>query len=174
MTLIRIISRPTQVRISPVKYVETGAGATVHNDLTERDAADQHPIGAITGLQDLLDDKLESPIAISDVTNLSTELAAKANLLITFGREITEATTILTTDLFKLTYINSATDINITVANMTVGSWIPFDTLGAGLPEFRIGGVNIFPDEDFTGSTSFILIRLPNDGVTERYGVKYG
>ena len=83
--------------------------------------------------------------------------------------------TITASMLFKLVYINSATDVEVTVDNMVVGSWIPFDTLGAGLPVFVDGvGDNIFTDEDFTGATSFILIRLEDDGATERYGVKYG
>ena len=76
--------------------------------------------------------------------------------------------------LYKLVEINSATDVEVTVDNMGEGDWIPFDTLGAGLPIFFLGATELFTDEDFTGATSFILIRLENDGVTERYGVKYG
>jgi hypothetical protein len=96
-----------------------------------------------------------------------------APLLIQFGREITEATTIQTTDLYKLTYINSASTVPIEVDNMPVGAWIPFDTLGAGLPEFQIAATNIFPDEDFTGATSFILLRKEDDGANAVYDVKY-
>lgn len=35
------------------------AGTTDHRDLTQRDAADQHPISAVTGLQDALDGKVD-------------------------------------------------------------------------------------------------------------------
>jgi len=37
----------------------TAQGVKVHNDTTGRDEVDSHPIGAITGLQDELDNKLE-------------------------------------------------------------------------------------------------------------------
>ena len=91
-----------------------------------------------------------------------------------FETEQIDDFTITADMLFKLVYINSATDVEVTVDNMVVGSWIPFDTLGAGLPIFFLGATELFTDEDFTGATSFILIRLENDGATERYGVKYG
>lgn len=39
-----------------------GGGVTVHNNLTGRDAADAHPVGAITGLQPSLDEKLPAAI----------------------------------------------------------------------------------------------------------------
>ncbi len=54
-----------------------GGGVTVHNDLTDRDADDAHPISAITGLQDELNDKLESgdlptvPAVINDLTDVT-------------------------------------------------------------------------------------------------------
>lgn len=38
----------------------TGGGASIHNDLLQRDAADAHPIGAISGLQAELDSKLST------------------------------------------------------------------------------------------------------------------
>ena len=134
----------------------SGGGVTVHEQLTGRDADDQHPISAITGLQAELDSK-----ALKQIQFFPTE--QEDNFTITADM------------LYKLVYINSATDVEVTVAEMGVGSWIPFDTLGAGLPVFVDGlGDNIFPDEDFTGATSFILIRLEDDGATERYGVKYG
>lgn len=41
-----------------------GGGTNDHSRLTNRDAADQHPISAITNLQDLLDSKLDSDTAL--------------------------------------------------------------------------------------------------------------
>lgn len=38
----------------------TGGGASIHNDLLQRDAADAHPIGSITNLQSELDSKLST------------------------------------------------------------------------------------------------------------------
>ena len=45
-----------------------GGGVTVHNLLTGRDAEDAHPIGAITGLQDALDNGGAS--ALADLTDV--------------------------------------------------------------------------------------------------------
>ena len=41
-----------------------GGGSTDHNRLFNRDAEDQHPISAITDLQDILDEKLDSKTAL--------------------------------------------------------------------------------------------------------------
>ena len=65
----------------------------------------------------------------------------KADKSIEFGRTITGDTTIETTDLYKLVYINSATDVEVTIDNMVVGSGVRFHVLGAGLPVF-LEGVN--------------------------------
>lgn len=46
--------------LANVKRVDTGGGTSDHRRLTHRDAEDQHPIGAITGLQAQLD-KVPSP-----------------------------------------------------------------------------------------------------------------
>ena len=58
-----------------------GGGTTSHTDLTNRDAADQHPISAITGLQTALDGKsnIGHSHVISDVSGLQTALDSKAN-----------------------------------------------------------------------------------------------
>jgi hypothetical protein len=59
---------------------EGGGGTTSHTDLTNRDAADQHPISAITGLQTALDGKsnVGHTHVIADVTGLQTALDGKA------------------------------------------------------------------------------------------------
>lgn len=44
--------------------VTTGGGTNDHSRLTNRDAADQHPISAIQGLQKALDQKLDSETAM--------------------------------------------------------------------------------------------------------------
>ena len=44
--------------------VTSGGGVTDHSRLTNRDADDQHPISAITGLQEELDSKLDSETAL--------------------------------------------------------------------------------------------------------------
>lgn len=44
--------------------VTSGGGVSDHSRLTNRDLADQHPISAITNLQDLLDKKLDSDTAM--------------------------------------------------------------------------------------------------------------
>lgn len=46
--------------LANVKRVDTGGGTSDHRRLTHRDAEDQHPIGAITGLQEQID-KIPSP-----------------------------------------------------------------------------------------------------------------
>ena len=133
----------------------SGGGVTDHEQLTGRDADDQHPIGAITGLQTELDSKALKQIQF-------------------FPTEQIEAFTITAAMLYKLVYINSATDVEVTVAEMGVGDWIPFDLRGAGLPKFFLGGTELFTDEDFTGATSFILIRIEDDNGNEQYDIKYG
>ena len=96
-------------------------GVTVHEQLTGRDADDQHPISAITDLQTALDSKALKQIQF-------------------FPTEQTEAFTITGSMLYKLVYINSATDVEVTVADMGVGSAVRFHLLGAGLPVFVEGG----------------------------------
>jgi hypothetical protein len=49
------ISVPTKVSTPSAPVVPPTPAVTSHPDLTERDAEDQHPISAITGLQDALD-----------------------------------------------------------------------------------------------------------------------
>ena len=44
--------------------ISSGGGSSDHNRLFNRDAENQHPISAITGLQKLLDSKLESKTAL--------------------------------------------------------------------------------------------------------------
>jgi len=84
----------------------------VHNDLSGRTAADSHPIEAITGLQDELDDK--APIlhshTIGDVDNLQTELDGKSDVGHVHG--ISEIT-YLDTELAQLSagISNNADDI---------------------------------------------------------------
>lgn len=58
-----------------------GGGSSVHNDLTDRDASDAHPISSITGLQTALDSKAASSHthSISNVTGLQTALDSKAS-----------------------------------------------------------------------------------------------
>lgn len=60
-----------------------GGGVTVHGELTGREAADQHPIGAVTGLQAALDAKaaVAHVHEISDVSELDAYLAAVAAAL---------------------------------------------------------------------------------------------
>lgn len=87
-TTVRV-SRPggtTRVRTrltSSTVYV-TGGGGGDHNDTTNRDAADAHPISAITGLQDALDaltggggSNLRVDVAVVDDTD-SIDLGAAA------------------------------------------------------------------------------------------------
>ena len=175
---------PIIVNVLPFEGV---GGVTSHPALTDRELADQHPASAISidgtafenvqELADYVDDSDElnfDPETIIGTGSVADPYSVDRRVQF-FEPEQEVAFTITASMLFKLVYINSATDVEVTVDNMVVGSWIPFDTLGAGLPVFVDGvGDNIFPDEDFTGATSFILIRLENDGATERYGVKYG
>lgn len=44
--------------------ISSGGGTSDHNRLFNRDAENQHPVSAITGLQKLLDSKLESKTAL--------------------------------------------------------------------------------------------------------------
>jgi len=74
--------------------------------------------------------------------------------------------TILAGMLYKLVTINSVTDVNVTVVNMIVGSWIAFEITGAGLPVF-----DVLPTEVLTNRTRIILERLEDDGATLKYRV---
>jgi hypothetical protein len=58
-----------------------GGGSSVHNDLTGKDAADQHPVSAITGLTEVLAAKAASSHthSTSNVTGLDAALASKAD-----------------------------------------------------------------------------------------------
>lgn len=57
-----------------------GGGVTVHNDLTGKDAVDQHPIASITGLTSALSGKANTSHThvTSDVTGLDSALAGKS------------------------------------------------------------------------------------------------
>ena len=62
---------------------EGGGGTSDHAQLTNRDAADQHPISAISGLQDALDDKQPKGNYITEVPSeyvTKNELAGKGYL----------------------------------------------------------------------------------------------
>ncbi len=52
-------------------YVDGIAGALIHNDLLERDALDTHPIGAITDLQETLDDISALPPTTHDLKGMT-------------------------------------------------------------------------------------------------------
>lgn len=58
-----------------------GGGPTAHNDLTDRDAVDAHPISSITGLTSALSGKASSSHThtTSEVIGLDTALAGKAS-----------------------------------------------------------------------------------------------
>lgn len=53
-----------------------GGGTSDHKRLINRDAADQHPISAITGLQEILDQKLDSETAMPLITDAVQHRAA--------------------------------------------------------------------------------------------------
>lgn len=67
------VSQPgIKMKIEPAKvvYQGGGGGTTDHRELTNRDADDQHPIKAITGLQSKLD---TIPPAAEKITNTEIE-----------------------------------------------------------------------------------------------------
>lgn len=65
-----VVSEDPTPGYEAIAYVGGGGGGTsVHGDLTGRSAADQHPIGAITGLQDALDALAAGPGGLSVVDN---------------------------------------------------------------------------------------------------------
>jgi len=70
---------------NPSATVQVG-GARNHNTLTGRDADDQHPISAITGLQEQLDEKVSAeelaPVAFS---NLAEDLTWPEPLILYCG-----------------------------------------------------------------------------------------
>ena len=59
-----------------------GGGTSVHGDLTGRTAADQHPIGAITGLQAALDALAGGPGRLSVVDNLDGTLTLDGDAVV--------------------------------------------------------------------------------------------
>lgn len=51
----------------------------IHNDMADRDVADCHPISAVTGLQDALDDKLDdSQVDTSAITDSASKIPASS------------------------------------------------------------------------------------------------
>jgi hypothetical protein len=51
----------------------------IHNDMADRDAEDCHPIGAVTGLQSALDDKLDdSQVDTSEITDSASRIPASS------------------------------------------------------------------------------------------------
>ena len=76
---IKILSNTTGGEIEPKKNINgtlEGKGTKDHNRLINRDLADQHPISAITDLEDTLDTKLDSetvtPIINKSIKNKAT------------------------------------------------------------------------------------------------------
>ena len=128
--------------------VATTSGVTSHPLLTERDNADQHPIGAITGLQ--------------------TELDGKANRLIEFKTaQITGDYTIIADDISKECVINTPTDIDITVGSaIPIGGSVFFRIVGAGLPAFIGTASQDITVPDLADRTFIELYRQEDDSVT--------
>jgi hypothetical protein len=58
--IIQITPDVTEIKIYTSGLYQSGSGTVVHNDTTERDAEDAHPISAITNLQGELDDKADT------------------------------------------------------------------------------------------------------------------
>ena len=76
---IKILSNATGGQVEPKKNINgtlEGKWVKDHNRLTNRDLNDQHPISAITGLEDTLDTKLDSetvaPIIERSITRKTT------------------------------------------------------------------------------------------------------
>ena len=66
-----VLSQPEiRMKIEPAKVVYQNTGTSDHRELTNRDADDQHPIKAITGLQEKLD---TIPPAAERITNAEIE-----------------------------------------------------------------------------------------------------
>lgn len=66
-----------------IKYnnVVLNVQATSHTDLTDRDVADQHPMSAITGLEDALDAKADAAdLAAVATSGNYTDLANKPTI----------------------------------------------------------------------------------------------
>lgn len=61
--------------VSPSVFTSGGTGTSDHTQLTNRDAADQHPVSSITGLQSALNGKL----AETDFQTFTWEQATPSN-----------------------------------------------------------------------------------------------
>lgn len=64
-TLTGTLSAASRV-VTPTTPTPGESSVTDHNDLTGRDAADAHPISAITGLEETLDDMQEDFVDSGD------------------------------------------------------------------------------------------------------------
>lgn len=165
------------------------SGASVHNQLTGRDAADAHPGSSISleavewatvqAMAEAVDEN--EAIAVDGVTIIGAGTTAdpyKVEQRIQFfPTEQINAFTITADMLYKVVKINSASPVNVTVANMVVGSGVRFHILGAGLPVFLEGASQSITgvDEDGkplgTDRTDVLIERFENDGATEIYNV---
>ena len=106
-----------EINVSDPAFPGGGGGTTVHNETTGRDAANAHPIGAITGLQGALDGKaaIVHGHVIGDVAGLSSALSG-----LEAGAQINAATAATITDAGKLGFLDAISSAfrSITWANL--------------------------------------------------------
>ena len=136
------------------------------------DLLHSHSINDINQLQSALDGKSNTVHShlISNITNLQNELDARTPNIMVFGRLITTATTLATTDLFRELSINNPTNMNITIGtSIPIGGWINFRIDGAGRPVFVAGAGQSINLHDLAGRQFCQIYRGADVSTTQMY-----
>lgn len=178
-----------QIDIEPIEITASvdltpPEGVTDHNDLTGKDSVSQHPASSIdiegtsfTTVQDLAEavDDTEEITFDSDTilgTGTASDPYAVNRNIDFFATQQTTAFTITADMNYKVVEINAVSDVDVTVSNMDVGTYIRFDILGAGLPNFVINETTqAINEKDLTDRVTIYLERQPDVLGIEQYKV---
>lgn len=175
-------NRPTTI-INILKYPPSGdGGVTSHPLLSNRDAADQHPINAITppitALDTLPADTAYFPIFTTAWFRFTWAKLKEwldtiyGKLFIQFGRTIIAAGTIEAADVGKMVKFNSASNLDQAVGTaMPVGSFVEFKIEGAGLPNFTVAAGQAIAAHTITGRKNVMLRRLEDISNVQQFDV---
>lgn len=153
-----------------VKINSTAQGVTVHNQLTGRDSANAHPIGAINGLQDVLNSKATSSdieTAISqhnESTSAHSDIRQDVSTIESYIPNGTSTTNQLATESFVNSSVQTATanfrgNWNTWDEVPTDSSLYPVDDAGSTVPTTNdylvVNEADDYPNEELTGRWRF-------------------